>query len=296
MNFFSLIKLVSPIHNFQELKRKKIAIGLLKTSCLMLVASPALAQNSFYVAPMYTPDFVMEQSQWTNMQMEFKRQFRQDAKKSETESSKPSTSESKPSTSKPINSNTTGISTHQSNKSPADSSYKPDSKITAQIKGDVLDFMVKESKKRGKHTNELEAKLRAEFAKLNINEVWQPEATKNGLKTEDIVTAITTFTLVGAQVLNDVEEVNKAQVQGTYQKFKPTASILNKLSNAERQRYAEALYWTAYINTIDYQNAKNGTSGYTKENVKTSVSQSIKHLTPLDPDRLALGANGLILK
>ncbi len=171
--------------------------------------------------------------------------------------------------------------------------YQPDPRVSEQIKKDVLDGLVAEMTKRGRYTADNEKLLRREMGKIQIAEHFAGELKTLGLAPNDAAAAFTTFVSVGFAVLNDVNEYPDAQNKALYRQIKAVmADSAKNASNLQLQKFAEMMYWTTFFNVLDYGNAKRETPGYTVQNVKASVAQSMKTLR-IDPAVLAFGKSGL---
>ena len=176
--------------------------------------------------------------------------------------------------------------------------YRPEAKVSAQLKSMILDGMIAESRKRGKYTAQGESQLRSAFAKLSVTEVWKPSLDKLNLEPEDMVAALTTFAVVGFELLDDGKEFPAETNRLVYNQFKSAFAKnpnLAKMPDADRQKFSEACYWVAYVNALDFGNAQKATPGYTLENVKESVRQSMKSFR-IDPDVLTINEKGLARK
>jgi hypothetical protein len=171
--------------------------------------------------------------------------------------------------------------------------YQPDARISEQIKKDVLDGLVAEMTKRGRYTAENEKLLRREMGKIQIAEHFAAELKTVGLVPYDAAAAFTAFVSVGFSVLNDVNEYPSEQNKALYRQIKAVmADSVKGVSDAQLQKFSEMMYWTTFFNVMDYGNAKRETPGYTTQNVKASVAQSMKTLR-IDPAVLAFGKSGL---
>jgi hypothetical protein len=171
--------------------------------------------------------------------------------------------------------------------------YQPDARVSEQIKKEVLDGLVAEMTKRGRYTADNEKMLRNAMGKIQIAEYFAAELKTVGLVPNDAAAAFTTFVSVGFSVLNDVNEYPAEQNKALYRQIKAVmADSAKSTSDVQLQKFAEMMYWTTFFNVMDYGNAKKETPGYTVQNVKASVAQSMKTLR-IDPTVLAFGKSGL---
>lgn len=172
-------------------------------------------------------------------------------------------------------------------------SYQPDARISEQVKAEVLKELIAELTKRGRYSAENESALRRTFANIQITQIFAPELKKVGLTPNDTAAAFTAFTSLGFAILNNKNEYPPEQNKALYKQISQAlAAAPKRSSDAEMQKFAEAMYWMAYMNTIDYGNARNGTPGYTMANVKMSVMQTMKQFR-VNPDEIKFGPNGL---
>ncbi len=170
--------------------------------------------------------------------------------------------------------------------------YQSDPRVSDQIKRQMLDAIIAEGTKRGRMTQSNAEALRNEFAKIDINKIFAVDTAKIGLKTNDTATALTAFITVGFSIMNDGRMATPAQQKALYVQLQRALLPGKRTSDIDMQKFSEGLYWTAYINMLDYGNAKNKTPGYTTANVKNSVRQTLKTYN-IDPAQMRIGTKGL---
>jgi hypothetical protein len=172
-------------------------------------------------------------------------------------------------------------------------SYQPDPRISEQVKAQVVDELIAELRKRGRHTADNENALRSALAKIEITDVFAPELKRFGLAPNNTAAAFTAFTSLGFAILNNKNEYPPAQNKALYKQISQALTATrSRSSDTEKQKFAESMYWVAYMNTLDYGNATKGTPGYTIANVKESVTQSMKQFR-VNPNEMKFGDNGL---
>ncbi len=172
--------------------------------------------------------------------------------------------------------------------------YRADPTISAQMKTSVLDGLIAELKKRGRWTVQNEAKLREAFAKLNVTNAFRDSLKKLKLIPEDMAAAMGVFVVTSFQILNGGAEYPDTTSLAVYNQFKRSFAKIHlaQISSVDRQKFCEALYWVAFMNATDFDNAQKGLPGYTAENVKDSVTQTLVRYK-LDPARFTITKQGL---
>jgi hypothetical protein len=170
--------------------------------------------------------------------------------------------------------------------------YAFDPKLSAQFKNKMMQWLLDESRRRGRLNPELEASFKSEFAKLDITNVFVPELSKYGLRPHNTASAVTAFVSVGYAILLDKETLAPTQIKAINRQIAGELALTKRTSDVDMQKFSEGLYWTAYINALDWGNARNGVPGYTSANVKASVTQTMKQIG-LDPEKIRVGNAGL---
>ncbi len=170
--------------------------------------------------------------------------------------------------------------------------YQSDPQVSDQVKRKILDAIIAEGNKRGRMTQSNADALRREFAKIEISKLFAEDVTKIGLKTNDTATALTAFVTVSFSIINDGRMATSAQQKALYSQIQRALLPGKRTPDADMQKFSEGLYWTAYINLLDFANAKKQMPGFTVANVKNSVTQTLK-IYNIDPTLLRLGSRGL---
>ena len=212
--------------------------------------------------------------------------------------------QSNPASSSPLSSVFDQISQQAESKTPAPAApavsdklltYKPSSKVSTELRNTFVNTLVAEAKKRGSLTPTNEKQLRDGFAKVDIAAEYQKALGPKGYEVTNIVTAMTVYVVQSFQVMDDLTTTSDELDRATYEQFKKAfskVSALGKMSDAEKQKFAEGLLWLAAFQDNDLVQAKKGTKGYTLENVKESVKSTLLGFK-IDPDKIQLGEKGL---
>jgi len=172
--------------------------------------------------------------------------------------------------------------------------YKPSSKVSADIRNTFINGLVAQGQKTGTLTLALEKQVRDGFSKVDIAAEYQKLLGPKGYDVYNVVTAMTLYVVSAFQILDDLETTD-ATDRAIYEQFKKAfggVPAVAKMSDADKQNFAEALMWLTAFQANDLEQAKKGTNGYTLENVKESVSSSLKGFK-IDPERIQVGEKGL---
>jgi len=173
-------------------------------------------------------------------------------------------------------------------------SFKPSSKVSADIRNTFINGFIAQGQRNGTLTPALEKQVRDGFGKVDIAAEYQKLLGPKGFDVYNVVTAMTLYVVSAFQILDDLETTD-ATDRAIYEQFKKAfggVPAVAKMSDADKQNFAEALMWLTAFQANDLEQAKKGTNGYTLENVKESVSSSLKGFK-IDPERIQVGEKGL---
>lgn len=247
-------------------------IGLAGAAVAIALGFNAEAASSFYSAPMFTPDYLMLQGNWQRLDAANERIAKGGGNK--------------------------GAAGNGASTAPLDLTYRRDPKLAMDINAKVVETVLNMFRKSGQLTREREAEIRKNFGSRDVSQTFSKQISNAGMQPHDMVTALTMYAMIGYDILSDGRGTSAAQNRAlnTHLKsaFAQTPEIA-KMNNAARQRFAESLYWLAYLQGVDFALAQKGTPGKSTAEIKADVRRAMKSFR-IDPDVYALTAQGLVRK
>lgn len=172
--------------------------------------------------------------------------------------------------------------------------YKPSAKVSADVRKVFIDGLVALGKQNGTLTAANEQQLRAEFAKIDIAAEFQKALGPKGYDVNNVATALTLYVVSSFEILDDMQ-TSEAQDRAAFEQFRGALKALPAMaamSDADKQKFAEALMWMAAFQANDAELARTGAPGYTLAAVKAQVRSGLKSFN-VDPALVRIGDKGL---
>jgi len=172
--------------------------------------------------------------------------------------------------------------------------YKPSANVTAEVRSTFVNGLIARAKERGALNAATEKQVRDEFAKVDVAAEYQKVLKPKGYDVYNVATALTLYVVSSLEILDDVTTTD-AQDRATYEQFRAalkTIPALATMSDADKQKFSEALLWLTAFQANDAEQARAGTANLTLADVKAQVRETLKSFN-LDPALVKIGAKGL---
>lgn len=171
--------------------------------------------------------------------------------------------------------------------------YTASPAVTAQVKKTMLDGIAARAARSGRMGSREAAQTRATLDSIDMMGAVRPVLGKLGYRTDSLATATTYFIMACRSISSGrttTTEENNA-VLGQFQRAMGTTSGLAKAGDAEKQKYAEQLYWLATLLQIRAMEVQK--NGGNLAGVRAEAKQAAK-LIGVDFDRTTLTKTGFV--
>lgn len=141
---------------------------------------------------------------------------------------------------------------------------------------------------------DVKAELRRHLMETDLIALLQPELESRGYEINSVASAMALWLIVNYTIIHDVE-VSDAHAHALHRQLEHLFAGLpdfERGSDAEKQRMAEGLYWTAVLQRHTYEQAKAGMPGYHLEAI-ANESRRVLQTYGLNLDQLEIGEHGL---
>lgn len=238
---------------------------------LLTLDCTAAGASSFYVYPMYTPDFMMSVS----AQGALDNAIRERAKQRHSSS---------------------GASPTSASPGPASFAYQRDVSASKANSAKLAAGIAEVMAGGPNGSPEKKAQVRANFENQDIAKEMAPRFAASH-DPYDMVTALTVFGIVSFEILNPGMVGNRysAALHQHLRDSYAQVPAARSASAQQKQRFAESLYWAAYLSSVMYALATKQSNGAALARLQASTREHLKAVR-INPDRYTLTAQGLALK
>lgn len=166
--------------------------------------------------------------------------------------------------------------------------------LSAQVRSEVIQALVDLGKRKGTMDAAGEQKLRETFGKIDIVKAVEQAMQGKGYKVHSLATAATYWLLVNYNIVRGVvsTDAQDAAVLRQMQARMSSSPAMQSMSDAQKQRAAEGMFWFATLQQYGYEQAKQGVAGYDMKTVVSDARDALKTFG-IEADQLALTDQGL---
>ncbi|RRD58230.1 hypothetical protein EII20_03125 [Comamonadaceae bacterium OH2545_COT-014] len=166
--------------------------------------------------------------------------------------------------------------------------------LSVQVRNEVIQSLVDLGKRKGTMDAAGEQKLRETFGKIDIVKAVEQAMQGKGYKVHSLATAATYWLLVNYNIVRGVvsTDAQDAAVLKQMQARMSASPAMQSMTDAQKQRGAEGMFWFATLQQYGYEQAKQGVAGYDMKTVVSDARDALKTFG-IDADQLALTDQGL---
>ncbi|WP_216326659.1 DUF6683 family protein [Deinococcus aestuarii] len=172
--------------------------------------------------------------------------------------------------------------------------YQPSPRVSSELRTQFVNGLITGAKQGGTLSAANERQLRDGLARVDIAAEYGKLLKPRGYDVYNVATALTLYVVSSFEVLDGVQTTD-AQDRATYEQFRGallTIPGVARMTDADKQKFAEGLMWLTAFQSNDVEQAKKGTPGYSLEKVRAQIKGTLQGFR-LDPDRIRLGEKGL---
>ncbi|MGC4251642.1 MAG: hypothetical protein QM605_09330 [Sphingobium sp.] len=170
--------------------------------------------------------------------------------------------------------------------------YTASPAVTAQVKKAMLDGITDRAVQSGRIGNREAAQTRAALDGIDMMRAVRFELGRLGYRTDSLATATTYFIMVCRSISSGrTTTAENNAVLAQFQRGMGTTSGLARAGNADKQKYAEQLYWLATLLQMRAMDVRNKSRELAE--VRAQAKQAAK-LIGVDFDRTTLTERGFV--
>ncbi|MFT4027288.1 MAG: hypothetical protein QM676_10865 [Novosphingobium sp.] len=171
--------------------------------------------------------------------------------------------------------------------------YTASPAVTAQVKKAMLDGITDRAVQSGRIGNREAAQTRAALDGIDMMRAVRSELGRLGYRTDSLATATTYFIMVCRSISSGrtTTTAENNAVLAQFQRGMGTTSGLARAGNADKQKYAEQLYWLATLLHMRATDVRNKSRELAE--VRAQAKQAAK-LIGVDFDRTTLTERGFV--
>lgn len=166
--------------------------------------------------------------------------------------------------------------------------------LSAQVRNEVIQSLVDLGKRKGTMDAAGEQKLRETFGKIDIVKAVEQAMQGKGYKVHSLATATTYWLLVNYNIVRGMvsTDAQDAAVLRQMQARMSSTPAMQSMTDAQKQRAAEGMFWFATLQQYGYEQAKQGAAGYDMKTVVSDARETLKAFG-IEADQLTLTDQGL---
>lgn len=173
--------------------------------------------------------------------------------------------------------------------------YRTDPRVSTRVRQQFADQLVRTANASGNRARQLRQGVEQSFSPANLARLAQSLFAREQFVVTDMADATAMLVIGCFFVRQRMQEGAIEQNLGVRNQFRIAfgrAPAIAGMTDAQKQRHAEASMILLAILFNEYQQLQQGTPGYTREGVENFAGQLLEIMT-LDPGRYRLGSKGL---
>lgn len=171
--------------------------------------------------------------------------------------------------------------------------YRPSAQISANVREEITRSLVSLGYGRGSINAQQEQQLRQYLAQTDLMRVVSSELRSRGYEPNSVATALSYWLITNYNIIHGTtsSDSQDAAVLRQAQTLLDQQGEMARLSDGEKQRAAEGLYWVATLQQYAYQEARAGTPGFDLNSVVADAHAALMTYG-IDAYKLRLTNNG----
>jgi len=170
--------------------------------------------------------------------------------------------------------------------------------ISNQVRAEVLQELLQLGQEQGSLAPEQATVMREGLSQININDTVGVALERHGYPKHNLATAIVYWLITHLEIVHNTEftEKQKKVVYDSMMVSLGESLEYKKMKDAEKQKMAEGMLWTALIPHLNWQNARKQGQAYMLKNSADLSRELLKKQLNIDADTITIADQGLVPK